>query len=99
MTDTTIMTLSGVPRPVPEARISELQAQLQGPLLRPSGSRYDAARQVWNAMIERRPAIIARCEDVDDVVAAIRFASETGARTSVKGGGHNIAGSAVVEGG
>jgi FAD/FMN-containing dehydrogenase len=50
-------------------------------------------------MIDRRPAIIAQCEDVDDVVAAVRFARETGARTSVKGGGHNIAGSAVVEGG
>jgi FAD/FMN-containing dehydrogenase len=99
MPDITIQTLSGVQRPLSEDRVSELQADLQGSVVTPFGHRYDQARSIWNAMIDRRPAIIAQCEDVDDVVAAVRFASEANALTSVKGGGHNIAGSAVVEGG
>jgi FAD/FMN-containing dehydrogenase len=99
MPDITIQTLAGVQRPLSEDRVSELQAALQGSVLRPFGRRYDEARSIWNAMIDRRPALIAQCEDVDDVAAAVRFASETNALTSVKGGGHNIAGSAVVEGG
>src|SRR5690554_6797747 len=92
MPSSTITTLSGNQQPLSEAR-------LQGALLRPGERRYESARIVWNAMIDRRPSLIARCEDAQDVVAAVRFARETGALISVKGGGHNIAGSAVVEGG
>src|SRR5690606_24146244 len=99
MPSSTITTLSGNQQPLSEARIADLEASLQGALLRPGERRYESARIVWNAMIDRRPALIARCEDAQDVVAAVRFARETGALISVKGGGHNIAGSAVVEGG
>ncbi len=99
MPSLTITTLSGDPQSVSEARISELESDLQGALLRPGKRRYESARTIWNAMIDRRPALIARCEDAEDVAVAIRFARETGALISVKGGGHNIAGSAVVDGG
>ena len=76
--------------------ITGLRARLRGPLLLPGDPGYDDARSVWNAMIDRRPALIARCLGVADVVAGVRFAREHGLALSIKGGGHNIAGLAVV---
>ena len=73
---------------------------LRGPLLRPGDGGYDEARKVWNGMIDRRPALIARCTGVADVMAAVRFARDhTAARRRCSGGGHNITGNAVCEGG
>ncbi|TMJ44877.1 MAG: FAD-dependent oxidoreductase, partial [Alphaproteobacteria bacterium] len=60
---------------------------------------YDEARTVWNGMINRRPALIARCTGAADVIAAVRFARTHGLLVSVRGGGHNITGNAVCEGG
>ncbi len=60
---------------------------------------YDDARKVWNATVDRRPAMIARCLTDDDVQAAVRFAAEHRMLLSVRGGGHHIAGNAVAEGG
>ena len=68
-------------------------------LLRPGDHGYDEARTVWNAMIDRRPAVIARCESTEDVVDAVRFARSAGLEIAVRCGGHNIAGLAVPEGG
>ncbi|HXT21358.1 MAG TPA: FAD-binding oxidoreductase [Thermoanaerobaculia bacterium] len=76
-----------------------LAASLQGPLLLLGDAAYDEARTVWNAMIDRRPAAIARPAGVDDVRACVRFAGERGLTLAVKGGGHNIAGLAMPEGG
>ena len=81
MPNTTLMTLAQGVQPLPEQHFAELEADLQGRLLRPGSHAYEAARTVWNAMIDRRPALIARCEDVEDVRAALRFARETGALT------------------
>ena len=78
---------------------SDLQARVQGPVLRPGDAEYDEARSVWNAMIDRRPAMIVRCRTVADVVASVGVARERGLALSIKGGGHNIAGLAVNEGG
>jgi FAD/FMN-containing dehydrogenase len=80
-------------------RIEDLRGRLRGALLVPGGSGYDEARSIWNAMIDRRPALIARCLGVADVVACVRFARERGLTLSVKGGGHNISGLAVHDGG
>ncbi|MGH7565941.1 MAG: FAD-binding oxidoreductase, partial [Gemmatimonadota bacterium] len=79
--------------------VAAFRAAFRGPLLFPADPGYDETRQIWNAMIDRRPALIARCTGTADVVAAVRFAREHGLLSSVRGGGHNIAGLAVVEGG
>jgi FAD/FMN-containing dehydrogenase len=70
-----------------------------GTLLRPSDAGYDAARRVHNGMIDKRPALIARCRDASDVSAAVLLGRENDLELSVRGGGHNVAGNAVTEGG
>ncbi|MCP2501371.1 MAG: FAD-binding oxidoreductase [Deltaproteobacteria bacterium] len=79
--------------------IESLKAELRGPLLFPGDDGYDTARTVWNAMIDRRPALAVHCAGVNDIKRAVDFARAHGLLTSVKGGGHNIAGNAVCEGG
>ncbi|HEY7033579.1 MAG TPA: FAD-binding oxidoreductase [Thermomicrobiales bacterium] len=70
----------------------------RGEIVQPGDDGYDAARAVWNGMIDRRPALIARCADTVDVAAAVRFAGEQGLGVAVRGGGHNAAGLAVADG-
>jgi len=79
--------------------VADLRAALRGPLLGPDDAGYDAARSVWNAMIERRPALLARCAGTADVRTAVQFARRHGLPLAVRGGGHNIAGSAVCDDG
>jgi FAD/FMN-containing dehydrogenase len=79
--------------------LDALAAQLRGPLLTPEFDGYDDGRRLWNGMIERRPALIGRCTGTADVKACVDFAREHGLLVSVKGGGHNIAGKSVCEGG
>jgi len=75
------------------------QAALRGQLLQPSSPGYDTARTVWNGMIDRRPGLIAQCATADDVVQAVRFARAHDLLVAVRGGGHNIGGNAVCDGG
>ena len=82
-----------------DAALRELRSSVQGQVLLPDSDGYDAARRVFNAMIDRRPALIARCERAADVVACVGFARTHGLDVSVKGGGHNVSGKAVCEGG
>ena len=84
---------------IEHAPVEELQAMLRGQLVRPGDNGYDAARTIWNAMIDRRPAIVARCAGAADVIAAVQFAREHDMEVSVRGGGHNVAGNAVAEDG
>lgn len=77
----------------------ELKAGFHGELLFPDDSKYDDARSVWNGMIDRRPAIIARCLGIEDVIRCVKFAREQGLPLSIKGGGHNISGLAVCNDG
>lgn len=79
--------------------IDEFRLILRGALLLPDDEGYDDARRVWNAMIDRRPAMIARCTGTADVVAAVNFARTHGVDLAVKGGGHNVAGNAVNDDG
>jgi len=79
--------------------VDAFKATLRGPVLQPGDPGYDDARSIWNAMIDRRPALIVRCAGTADVVAAVNFARENGLPLAVKGGGHNIAGSALCEDG
>ncbi|HME93444.1 MAG TPA: FAD-dependent oxidoreductase, partial [Methylomirabilota bacterium] len=76
-----------------------LRAQLIGSVLAPSDAGYDDARRVHNGMIDRRPALVARGYGTADVQAAVRFARERGLEIAVRGGGHNVAGNAVTDGG
>jgi FAD/FMN-containing dehydrogenase len=76
-----------------------LAEHLTGDVIAPGHPEYDTARRVWNGMIDRRPAVIARCADADDVATAVRFAHEHGLALAVRGGGHNVAGTAVVDDG
>src|SRR5262245_17163225 len=73
--------------------------EFSGPLLVPGDLGYDEVRRVHNAMVDRRPALIARCLGTADVVAALSAARENGLEISIRGGGHNVAGRAVSEGG
>jgi FAD/FMN-containing dehydrogenase len=82
-----------------EAAVAEFQAGLRGQLLRPSEAGYDEARKVWNGMIDKRPALIARCAGVADVIDAVNFARSNELLLAVRGGGHNITGNAVCDGG
>ncbi|MCS0587810.1 FAD-binding oxidoreductase [Massilia norwichensis] len=79
--------------------VDAFKATLREPVLQPGDPGYDDARAIWNAMIDRRPAMIARCAGTADVVASVNFARENGLPLAVKGGGHNIAGSALCEDG
>ena len=72
-----------------ETALQELAARLRGTLLRPSDAGYEQACRVYNGMIEKRPALIARCMDVADVIAAINFAREHKLTLAVRGGGHS----------
>src|SRR5215469_11843035 len=77
--------------------IEQFRAVLDGPVVVPGDAGFDAGRRVWNAEIDRRPRAIARCTSSTDVVAAIAFAGAAGLEVSVRGGGHNAAGTAVCD--
>jgi FAD/FMN-containing dehydrogenase len=79
--------------------IRNLSKNITGRLLRPGDPDFDEARRVWNAMIDRRPALIVQPRDFADVRAAVNHARERGHTVAVRGGGHNIAGSGVCDGG
>jgi hypothetical protein len=82
-----------------ETTIEKFKASLGGELIQPNDEGYDDARKVWNAMIDKRPALIARCSGTVDVITAVNFAREQGLLLSVRGGGHNIAGTALCDDG
>lgn len=82
-----------------EDTIRKFKESLRGELILANDAGYDDARAIWNAMIDRRPALIARSLGVADVVTCVNFAREHGIALSIKAGGHNIAGLAVCEGG
>src|SRR6185503_1496739 len=79
--------------------LTAFRAGFRGAVLTPADAGYDEQRRIWNAMIDRRPGLIVRCTGTADVVAAVRLARAHGLLVSVRGGGHNIAGLAVCEGG
>jgi FAD/FMN-containing dehydrogenase len=81
------------------ATLSALRQTFKGEVLEPGAPPYDEARTIWNGMIDRRPAVIARCKDAEDVVSAVTFARNHNLLLAVKGGGHNVAGNAVCDGG
>jgi FAD/FMN-containing dehydrogenase len=99
MSERRIATRDGRERVINRAVIDKFAADLRGELLRPGDQHYDAARKVWNGMIDKRPALIARCTGTADVISCVRFAREHDLLVSVRGGGHNYAGKSVCAGG
>ena len=86
----------------PEASTTDLERlrdSLHGPLVLPGDKGYDEARSIWNGAIDRRPACIARCTGVVDVIAAVRFARERDLQVAVRSGGHGVGGHALCDGG
>ncbi len=81
------------------AAIQDLKQNFRGELLAPSDAGYDKARKVWNGMIDKRPALIARCAGVADIRNCVNFGQANDLLLAVRGGGHNIAGNAVCDGG
>lgn len=86
-------------KPLEHAMIDEFKTHFRGEALLPGDAGYDEVRQIWNAMIDRRPALIARCVSTEDVVQAVGFARKHNLLVSIRGGGHNIAGNAVCDDG
>ncbi len=84
---------------LPDGVIADFKSQLRGNALLPEDPSYDATRQIWNAMIDRRPGMIVRCLGVSDVMHSVNLARDHNLLLAVRGGGHNIAGNAVCDGG
>jgi hypothetical protein len=78
---------------------AKLAAGFKGQVLRPADIGYEEARKVHNGLVDKRPALIARCHGVSDVVAALDLARKLGLEVAVRGGGHNVAGRATIDGG
>ncbi|MCC2628247.1 MAG: linked oxidase domain protein [Thermomicrobiales bacterium] len=89
------MTIGAVDR----TALDQLRSRFTGDIILPDDPGYDAARTLFNAMIDKRPEVIAQCASVDDIVAAIRFARENSLEIAVRGGGHSVAGKALTDGG
>jgi FAD/FMN-containing dehydrogenase len=99
MADVRIVTTTDAETAIEAAAVDALKASLRGELLRAGDDGYDEARKVWNGMIDKRPGLIARCAGVADVISAVDFARTHQLLVSVRGGGHNIPGNAVCDGG
>ena len=79
--------------------VTDLRATVAGAVVLPEDDAYEAARTVWNGRIDRFPAVVVRPASTDDVAAAVAFAREQGLPLAVRGGGHHVTGSALVDGG
>jgi len=99
MTAIMAKTVGGVATEISGAEIADLRGSLQGRVLREGDADYDERRAVWNALIDRRPALIVECAGAADVVSCVNFARSHALPVSVRSGGHNIAGSAACDGG
>lgn len=99
MNDMSLINLQNGITMVSAAAIEEFAARLRGRVLIATDAAYDEARTIWNGMIDRRPGLIVQCAGAADVVNAVRFAAENRLLVAVRGGGHNIAGNAVCDGG
>lgn len=92
-------TRTGTTSMVDNLLIEALRARFRGSILQTADAGYEQARAIWNGMIDKHPAIIARCKSTEDVIEAVNFARDNDVLLSVRGSGHNVAGNAVAEGG
>jgi FAD/FMN-containing dehydrogenase len=99
MADVRALNLSRAPISVSGAKLDAFRKQMRGAVVVQGEQGYDQLREVWNGQVDRKPAIIARAAGADDIVAAVNFARDNELLTSVRGGGHNMPGLAVCDGG
>jgi hypothetical protein len=99
MPDVSILTNNGAETTVQDSTFQAFQASMRGAIIRPGEASYETARKTWNGMIDKHPALIARCTGVADVTTAVRFAREHDLLVAVRGGGHSLPGFSVCEGG
>jgi FAD/FMN-containing dehydrogenase len=99
MADLRVTTMQGTDTVLNDTAIEAFRTHVRGELLRPIDAGYETARKVWNGLIDKRPALIVRCAEVADVLAAVQFARTHDLLVAVRGGGHNVAGHAVCDGG
>jgi FAD/FMN-containing dehydrogenase len=96
---TAVRTLEGSAKSIPQDTVAALGGKLRGTVALPGDDGYDAARTIWNAMVDRRPGLVVRCMGTADVINAVKLARDERLLVAVRSGGHNIAGNAVSEGG
>jgi FAD/FMN-containing dehydrogenase len=99
MVGLSLKTLDGGTKTINAKDLESLRGEMRGAVCLPGEAGYDEARAIWNAMIDRRPGLVVCCAGAADVMRAVRFAGANGLLIAVRGGGHNIAGNAVCEGG
>lgn len=99
MNDMNLRTLDAGNAMIVHTELEAIGAGLRGTILEEGDAAYDVARTVWNAAIDRKPGLIVRCAGTADVISAVRFARDNRLLVAVRGGGHNIAGNAVCDGG
>jgi FAD/FMN-containing dehydrogenase len=99
MTEIRLASLQGGATVLGSDTMTAFRQTLRGHLCLAQEAGYDEARTIWNAMIDRHPGAVVRCKGAADIIRAVRFAREHGLLLAVRGGGHNIAGNAVCEGG
>ena len=99
MTDLNLRTLDGSTKKISPDTVTALRSGLRGTVAFPGEDGYDAARTIWNAMIDRRPGLVVRCLGASDVINAVKLARDEKLLVAVRSGGHNIAGNAVCDGG
>jgi FAD/FMN-containing dehydrogenase len=99
MDDFRLATLSGSKIVPPPAAVGALRSRIRGRVVGPGENGYDQARSVFNAMIDRRPALIVQCEGKEDVIAAVAFVRDHDLVVSIRGGGHAVTGNAICDGG
>lgn len=91
--------LDRVGNAVPEDRIAEFAGKIGASLIRPGDTSYESARQIWNELVQKHPGAVLKCRGTSDVVAAVNFARDNNVLVSVRGGGHNVGGRALCDGG
>ena len=97
MNTLSITSKDGTSKFIPIDKIDNFKEKVHGELITPTNDRYESARKLWNGMIDKKPALIARCKGVADVITAVNFSKEHNLLFSIRGGGHNVAGTAIAE--
>jgi hypothetical protein len=99
MSSLSITTRGGTTKSISTDIIDNFRAEMRGELITPTDNQFESSRKIWNGMIDKKPVLIARCAGVEDVINAVKFSKEHNLFFSIRGGGHNVAGTAIAEGG